>query len=143
MTKRIKFAAATVAIAVLTASGANATCKQPVGRYVGSGTGTFYNTTDGSVTDLSAMSLSVNILRDGSGSAVQIGKSYLNGPYTLRFSVAPAGNVFNAATCQGTITNDRGEQWTYTSSGSGNVITFIYTKNDSVFAMYSFRLDRV
>lgn len=144
MMKRFNYAAAAAAtMMVLSATNANAACTKPMGRFVGSGTGIFYNTTDGSVAELSAMSLSVNILSNGSGSAVQIGKTFTSGTYTLTFSVAAAGNVFNPTTCQGTIVNNRGERWTYTSSGSGNVVTFIYTKNDDVFAMYSFRLEKV
>lgn len=143
MTKAIYFAAGIAALAIATSpSMASAACVKPVGQYTGSGSGMSYFT-DGNMAQAAAISLSVNLFKDGSGTASEIGKNYSSGPYSFSWNVAAANNYFNTSTCQGTLTTSFGKRYTYTSSMGGKVITFIYTTNDNIFAMYSLRLEKV
>ena len=128
---------------IASAASANAACTKPSGRYAGSGSGLAYSMYDGSLIEGAAISISVNINANGSASASELGKSITSGIYAINWSVSAANNQFNATTCQGTLVTSLGTRYTYTSANSGAVITFIYTKSDGIFALYSITLQKV
>lgn len=126
---------------------AQAACKKPVGTFTGSGSGINV------VTSLSAgqpvvayqaaaISLTVNIAKDGTVSAYEEGKISSSGSYYLSWSVKAVDNIFSTATCLGAITDNLGRQYTYTSSGSGTVITFVDTENASGLSIYNILLEK-
>lgn len=130
-----------VMILLLTNQGAFAACTKPVGLFVGAGSGSAYDLNNGNLLQLAAISLSVNILSNGSATVTEKGKN-ISGVYTTSYSVASSSNVFSTSTCTGTFTTSTGLVYTYTSSLSGSVINFIYTKNDNVLALYTLRLEK-
>ena len=128
------------------ASTAQAACTKPVGRFVGSGSGFNVVTTLSAGTPVmayqgGAISLTVNILSDGSVSAYEEGKLYPSGFYSQSWTVKASDNTFSTASCLGTIIDSLGRTYTYTSSGSGTAITFIDT-GGSGLAIYNIRLDK-
>jgi hypothetical protein len=50
--------------------------------------------------------------------------------------------TFNPGTCLGTVTLSGGEVYVYSSSNSGNTITFTYYTNDNVLAVFNIVLQR-
>ena len=133
----------TSALLLLTASAANATCTKPVGTYVGSGSGLAYYTGSGEFYQAASISLSVKILSTGAVSATESGNLMSSGLYNQSWTVPAASNIFNSTTCMGTITNSLGLRYIFTSSGSGNVITFTYATNNGIIVLYNLRLEKV
>jgi len=121
---------------------ANAACTKPVGTYAGSATGTVLGTGAGAFRGAAAVSLSIKIASDGSLVATEKGKT-LAGVYSATWKVSASKNSFNATTCQGTWVTNYGIKFTYTSTGSGNVITFIDTTVNGVLNLYDLRLEKV
>lgn len=127
------------------ASSADAACKKPIGRYVGSGSGLAGSVDPSSWTPTEAgnIALSINIMSDGTVYALEKGKLLTKWTYQTNWSVAPGNNIFSMTTCQGRIITSTGARFTYTSSRSGKVITFVYTKNDNTVVLYNIRLEKV
>ncbi len=123
-------------------SEANAVCKKPVGLFTGAGNGLAYFMDSGNTAEAAVIALSTYLYNDGTVYASEQGKSLTTGLYSRTWTVSPGNNSFSLSTCQGTIVNSLGQRFTYTSSNSGKVLTFIYTTNDNILAMYSFRLEK-
>lgn len=128
---------------MVAASAANATCTKPVGVFVGAGAGAILQTTSGAPYNAAAISLSLKIKSDGSMKATEQGKTVLGGLYSYTWTVGASKNSFDTTTCQGTIITSRYDRFTYTSSGSGNVITLIYTRVSNIVGVYTIRLEKV
>lgn len=135
-------AAATGLCMMSAASVANATCTKPVGVFAGSATGTVLSTNTGVIFGATAISLSINIKSDGSLVATEKGKT-LAGVYSTTWKVSAGNSKFNTTTCQGTWVTNYGIKFTYTSTGSGTVITFIDTTPNNVLNLNDMRLEKV
>ncbi len=118
-----------------------AVCTKPSGIYVGSGAGIAYNTS-GQFASMGVASLSLNITAAGALTITETGKT-LAGVYNQVLTATAAANVFNATTCKGIVTLSNGYIYTYTSAESGGVVTFIYTKPDTLILLYNIVLNRV
>ena len=127
---------------------ANATCTKPVGVYVGSGAGSSVNTSTGQVSDLAAISLTVNIASNGTGTITERSKYYSNGG-ALSSLTYSATLTFTSSTssCGGIVTltsgPGAGAQYYFTSAGSGSVLTFIFYTTGTTVGVYNLRLEKV
>jgi hypothetical protein len=119
-------------------STAHATCTEPSGAYVGSGTGLQYNQTTGAL--LGGRSESIS-LRTGAKTVTVMGKQ-LGATGTFEQTYTITSMTFNAATCLGTLTLNDGEVYVYSSANSGNTITYTYYANDNVLAVWNVVLQR-
>jgi hypothetical protein len=120
-------------------STAHATCTEPSGAYVGTGTGLFYNQTTGALTGGRSEGIQ---LRTGAKTVTVMGKQLGATTGTFENTYTITSITFNAATCLGTVTLNDGEVYLYSSANSGNTITFTYYGNDNTLAIFSVVLQR-
>jgi hypothetical protein len=119
-------------------SSAHAVCTEPAGAYVGSGAGLSYDQTTGALLGARAESIQV---RTGVKTVTVLGKQLGGtGPFEQTFAITSM--TFNPGTCLGTVTLSDGEVYVYSSSNSGNTITFTYYTNDNVLAVFNIVLQR-
>lgn len=121
---------------------ANAACTKPVGTFAGSASSTVLGTGAGAFRGAAVISLSITIKSDGSLTATEKGKT-LAGVYSTTWKVSSGKNSFNTTTCQGSWVNSTNNKFIYTSTGSGNVITFVNTTSDNFLNLYSMRLEKI
>lgn len=120
-----------------------ATCTQPVGTYAGTGAGMAYQ--GGNFYSAISDAMVATIASNGSATIDEIGKN-ISGRIAQTSTLPAIGTTnhsFNKTTCRGIVTSSLGLTYTYTVSGSGNVITFTYYGNDNILALYSIRLEKV
>ena len=120
-----------VAFLALSIGSASSACTKPSGIYVGSGTGQVVNANTGYITNLLAISLTVNVNSTSNTVTAYEKSKYLSTYSTLNsYTTSGTYNFTNSTSSCGGVVTLNGIAYQYNSANSGNDLTFIYYNSD-------------